>query len=539
MFGLPFGRRRYVIVIGDDGAVMSHVVGRSVRKRLYAPGPTSDAARTMIATLREEPNTAVYVLIDVLEQHYREVDIPNVSPLDRPKIIRRKLALAFPDDPLTGSMPTMAEEGATEKRSLFVGVPRHKELELWINMLTAAGNPVDGISLLPVEAVRLAETLRSTAPKAEDQQRQWRLLLSRQRTGGFRQVIIQNRKLVFTRLTPSLPSDVPTAEVVENIEREFASTVSYLRRLSFSEADRIELTIIANPDVCAELDPRRLRIRQVRSLTPAQAASQIGLDQVADEEDGFADVLYAAWFAQRRPVMKLNGPEVLQTQLANRLPRAAVAASVAITLGGAALGAKMYTDGLELAATLESDRRTLGSLREEADQRAADMERLSVDPDRLRFVVEIFKDLEASRPKLAAPLGAVARALDPSTVRLSKVQAAMTEFSGDIASLRFQPVDRRGRAARDERAEAMTDTLTITVELAGFSSRQEARLRFNAFVDDTRAGMPDGYTVSVDLEPFSQATLRGRAGVGAAPSEEDLPETVTGQISIIGRPETT
>ncbi len=553
---LGFARKRFVALVGDEGVVLAHVIGREVRRRVFAPAPTPEASEALMETLASAPSTPLHVVIDVLEQHYRETDLPNVSVIDRGKVVKRKLALTFPEDNLTGALPLPQREdaGRNDMRYMFVAAPVTEGLQAWFDLFAKASNPVDSVSLLPVEAVGLAAALEATRAEGSGAQgaratsspadgaRNWQLLLTRQRCSGFRQTIIHGGRLVFTRLTPSLEADSSTEELVENIEREFASTISYLRRLSVSDADRVSLLVLAEPQVCAALDPRRLRIKNLTSMSPAEAASLLDLDEVADEQDGFSDILYAAWQAQRAaPTLSIDTPQMRQARLTAMVPKLANVASILLALAGLAAAALTWVGNNALAQDnreLENQNRQLEIQRQEIEGEVGTLE---VAPERVEAALSGFSGLVEAEPSYRPLLGATARALQPGMI----VENLRVEVNGPplspaelYAGREDEPRSRRRNRDEEEAPAAGTiASLRMTVRLSGpFTSRDEVRARFDAFIEALSTGLPD-YGVSMTRAPFNTGDgerLVGTAGLAFDADPRRMPDFVTADFRVEG-----
>jgi hypothetical protein len=515
-----FSRRRFILLIGDEGAVLTHLVGRDVRRRCFAPGPDPESAELMVETLRKEPNTPIHVLVDVLEQQYREVDVPNVNIFDRSKLIRRKIAMTFPEDNLTGVLP-IGGKAKGEGKYLFAAVPPSAQLTAWLEFLQNVPNPVSGLSLLPVEAVALTTALRSQPAEGAEAGRQWRLLLSRHRASGFRQVITHSDRLVFTRMTPGSDENASPAAIIENIEREFASTVSYLRRLSFSEADRIELTVLAEPQVCEGLDAKRLRIKHLTCLTPAKAAQTLGLVNVADPDDGYSDVLYSAWFAQKqRPVLSIQTSHGKQTRLLDQAPRwLGRAAFAAGTVGAVYCGLtyhQIYTDA-EALAEKTGQRSVLSIEKQGLEKKVGNLE---VAPDRLAAVIDTNTSLNDATPRFSAVIQRISQNMDPQ-LRIARLDLSLKGQSQSIATRRFGKDTTPGAQKADPTKQVGEALIVVTVQVSGASADREASMQSLAMlVERLRKALP-GYTVAQTRDPFNLAGGAALSGTGGLSANRD------------------
>lgn len=476
--GLRLSGRRIVGIIGSEGAVFVRLNGRRVADHCYAPTPDPDGAAVVRELLAQDRKAPVTLLIDVLEQHYRETSLPKLNWFDRRKMLKRKLAQTYGEGYLTSYLPldrrTAGEsarqgEGGPAQRYVLIGVPESEELNAWMDIVWGAGNPLSAVALLPVEGSELVRRLAAGEADKPAGAPAWQILITRQRAGGFRQIILHNGQLVFTRLTPNLEPDSPVEEIVENIEAEFRSTLSYLRRLSFTDADRLRLTIVDSPEVCEAIQPRRMRIPEARTMTPAEASRELGLSIDPEDiaETPFADLLIAAWFADRGRVrLRLDTPQLRRAQVLTLAPRAATAAAGATLLLGGLYAGNWYLEiqakeerlGAQKAVHARLETR-LAKLKEEMPDAGADLDRFAV-------VVDAREALAAATPRYDVMLSGLKAALpddmivteldlEPGSDRTNLLRLAKAALpkglarQGYSAHLRAQPSNGAATPAAD------------------------------------------------------------------------------------------
>src|SRR4051812_19023598 len=96
-----FTGNRRVLVVGGEGIVLYATGGSVAREASIAwDVPNFDQQLTDALTAQTRGNPVV-VLFDGADQTYRREDkIPPLSAFDRPRFVRRKLELAFPNYPI-------------------------------------------------------------------------------------------------------------------------------------------------------------------------------------------------------------------------------------------------------------------------------------------------------------------------------------------------------------------------------------------------------------------------------------------------------
>jgi hypothetical protein len=548
------GGSRVVMIIGNEGAVLVRMNGRSIAERRYVPMPDPDGAAMVNEVFHADRRAPVTVLLDVLEQHYREATIPNVNWNDRRKLLNRKLELTYGDDHLTTSLRLSADggiEGETARRSerkyFLIGVPLTEELRAWLDIVVNSGNPVEGMALLPVEAVSL---IRDLAPEDSDPDDPptWQIMVTHNRASGFRQVILKRGELIFTRLTPNPETDAGTDDLVENIQTEVRSTMTYLRRLSFTDADRMDLLTIAEGDVAAHLDPRRMRTRHARTLTPEQAAETLGLNLNRSGLRNASDDLIAAWYA-RQPVprLRLDTPRLLQARILGRVPAVAytLAASIAVAAlayGGwqqVALGNKQ-----SVLADLQARKSDLLARREAlVAARPADQPPLR----QVALVINTHRALARRTPVYTPAVGALTSTL-PADLAVTKLAMVPEERRNSLPERALSDLPRRpdtpgdawrnGAAADGAKAPGGAPMIAeATVRYLG-DLRERERIAgiYERYRDRLAARLPD-HGVRMTQRPFGSepdSEMAGDAGVAAGDDEAEEAAPITGVYRIEG-----
>ena len=350
---LSFGSsNKFVLIIGDEGAVLLRVTGSRVRDRCFAPTSDPGDSAQMREMLSDSPSTPLYPLIDVLEQSFAKESIPPVSMFDAAGMLQRRLSTAFSEAKIKAAHYLGRQDGERrDRRYLLAGLPASPALDGWIDWINQAPNPVKPFSLLPLEAVSLARNLSNMFHRRGSRP-QWVMLVTRHRTGGFRQVVIRGDEFVFTRLTQSLPEDASAGEVAATIEREYKLSMGYLRRMSYSDDQGLDIIVAGTPEIGQELLNLGMSPSHLRMVTTHDAAERLRLAGVADATDGYAEVLHGAVFAQkRRPVLSLL-PEELYEKRAGALTTRAAYVFIALVVGYATFGlSEAYVESQEIDRT--------------------------------------------------------------------------------------------------------------------------------------------------------------------------------------------
>jgi hypothetical protein len=330
VLGVRDRSNRFIINIGDEGSTLVQIRAGQVVDAVFAEASSEDGWQALRETMATDPKATIVVVADVLEQMFREDTVPKVGIFDRSKIVKRRLDLTFPNEVLKAALPARRKRGAPQG-VLFTALPMSELLGRWVTFLDEFPNPARGFYMLPLEVVGIAAKL---APSSEGETRKvWRALISQEAASGFRQVFELGGKMVVTRLTQRAAQPLtPEAEAML-IERELRSSISYVKRLGFSDADRLDVVLLADPAVCRAADERDLPATTVSVYTPYQAGVLLGLGEVGREDSPFADVLLGLWVAAKKsPLLTLPTRKIVEQNKMNSIIRWSAAATAVMTL---------------------------------------------------------------------------------------------------------------------------------------------------------------------------------------------------------------
>jgi hypothetical protein len=332
------GAARFVLLLGDDGAILIFMRGNSVQRRLFAPSPQLDHIASITELMSANPGVPLTILMDVMDQQYVRHSFPPVSSLSVGGLVKRRLDRDFQAEDLKGSLPLGRDKtGRKEWNFLLIALAYTPQLQEWLEILVELPNELKGIYLVPVETQLYIPALKKALG---GEPMSWQLLVTHNKVSGFRQVVLRDGRIVFTRVSQSI-DDGTAAVTAGNIEQEIINTIEYLRRLGFQENSSMEIYVIAAQEVKDALDINRFQAGIGHVLTPLDVADLLGLQQAALSADRFGDVVLASWFAKsRKHVLKLQtayGEQLAKLYTARRAMLGVGALAVVAALGMAAM----------------------------------------------------------------------------------------------------------------------------------------------------------------------------------------------------------
>lgn len=431
-------QRQFVISIGDDGAILVYLEGRRVLKRMFASSPAKEDTRHFDSVLKSDKQASISLLIDVMDQSYLQQTLPPVSSLSVNKLIKRRLERDFAEDDIKGALPLgRAKEGRRDWNYLFIAIPNTPPLSDWIDFISDRPHRFAGLFLLPVESENLVKALYSSnvrklpslkkkgkgAAKAainaggdKDTPGKWHIMVSHQKVGGFRQIVMKDGRLIFTRMAQPIGEPMPEV-IAGNIEQELANTTEYLKRLSFNPADGLDITIIVAKEIKNALNISNPNVRKVTALTPHEVAERLGLQKATEEGDHFGDVVFAGCFGMvPTPRLRLFTRYTQKLHKFHQARRAInIAASVLmplLVLGAAYTAYGIY--GLQQDIAFAEEKYV--DVRTQLDSIKGTAKALPHDINRIADVVQLYETLSEGDISPLSTVSTFAQSLDESTL---------------------------------------------------------------------------------------------------------------------------
>lgn len=312
---------KFVLAIGDDGAVLLHLNKDALLHRNFAANPEGEDARRMSARMQEFADTPVTLLFDTIDQTYIQQSLPPVAAMSVGKLIKRRLEREMSAEPIKGAYLIGRDKaGRKEWNFLLAGLQETPLVVQWLKRMMELPNRCLGLTLLPIEAELIAAQLRAglaekDVPDGEKAKKsrfarkhkkkdaqagdapkdaRWQYIISNNRVSGLRQVILRDGKVIFTRLGQP-PADEDMAVVAGSIEQETLGTLEYMKRLSLNTQEGLDVYIIAESGVMQLIDKNKFPKSNVYFLSPHDAARALGVGFATQESDRYGDVALAAF----------------------------------------------------------------------------------------------------------------------------------------------------------------------------------------------------------------------------------------------------
>lgn len=294
-------KNQFVLVVGDDGAILCHYLENRLSSRIFVDSPLSEDVKLFAKLLSSYPNHPVTILVDVIEQNYIQQVLPPVSSIGLVSQIERRMKRDLRAEDLNNFLISgRQKDGRKDWNVLFISLANVDPFSKWMELILKQTNKFDGVYLLPVESVKLMEEMRKQYSSPDHPNAEWEILLFHNKTGGFRIVAFKSGQLVFARLAQNLIGESIPEVVVGNLEQEIQNTFEYLKRLGFRGDVTSKITIVAAAEILEKVDTKVLKFNEINLFSPYQIAGFTSLPDTVGVKDKYADIFLASYFASQK-----------------------------------------------------------------------------------------------------------------------------------------------------------------------------------------------------------------------------------------------
>ena len=190
------------------------------------------------AYLRSFRGESVRLLVDLIEEEFRQVRVPLLRGSDRKAILDRNFAKYFRTSEYRFAISQSVERKTRkEEKLLLIGLTNQYLLEPWLKIIEETRTPLSGIISLPLLAENFVKELRAEHRAV--------ILVSQQVPSNLRQSVFIDGKLVLSRLVPI--ASFYQGDYASDILRDIESTQRYLISQRIVErSETVAVHIITN-----------------------------------------------------------------------------------------------------------------------------------------------------------------------------------------------------------------------------------------------------------------------------------------------------
>ena len=456
--------RRVLLLASDKATLFLGDGARLARSYVFANSEAGVAA--FGAYLQRAPVVPLYVMVDVVEEEYRQDTIPFTRGVDRRAVLTRRYARLFRGTPYCLALRQGRERnGRRDERVLLTAVIKPELIAPWVVELNLHKVPLVGIYSLPGLSAALLPRLKVRAANV--------LLISVQQASGLRQTFFRDGQLKISRLAqmPRLGS-VPYAA---HLMAELAKLRRYLNSLGLMSRDSpLAVYILSHGALLTELATqcRDTDGEHYFLVDNADLGVQLRLPEVVASP--YADAVFAQLLLDATPPESYAQRAETTYYRLYRAKLGLMVASALLLLGSAGWSALRFID----AVGLKQQALEVAQMADFYNERYAlahqGLPRTAVEPRDLETAVTVASELTARKESPFLLLKLIgATLLERPAVVIDKLEWA----SGDSEDLTARPtaVSSR-REARSAAPSVQFTSAILRAHLAPFTGDYRAAI---------------------------------------------------------------
>ena len=258
-------------------------IGRRLASSVYFEPDDQglDLFSSYLRSFRSEP---IRLLVDLIEEEFRQIRVPLLRGSDRKAILNRNFAKYFRTSEYRFAISQSVEKKTRkEEKLLLIGLTNQYLLEPWLKIIEDTRTPLSGIISLPLLSEDYVKELRSEHRAI--------IVVSQQVPSNLRQSVFVDGKLVLSRLVPI--ASFYQGDYASDVLRDIESTQRYLISQRIVErSESVAVHIITNKRHSEKLTKRcenetnfDFKIHEINELLEREKI------EVPDEQD-FSSALY-------------------------------------------------------------------------------------------------------------------------------------------------------------------------------------------------------------------------------------------------------
>lgn len=304
-------KSKFTLCIGEEGATLLYFKNGTLNKRYFVKNKNSNAIHDLKSCLAADKKAPLYLVLNHADQDYILQSIPSVNRVSAYLSIRTKME-HFANNYDINSAFLVEKPRKFEQNWYYLFVlSREKHLiEYWLNVFIEIGSNFKGILMFPIEMSNMAKKILAKNPN------NWKIMVAATKTGGYRQVVMKDNKMVFTRLISFANDNLPGI-IAGGIYQEIQNTIQSLAKFGFKRNDPIDLCIIVQENIKASLSVISFSENSVSIFTPYELSKSLKLELAISEKDKFCDTIILFHSYKNKPVTVFNTKETKEFYLFN------------------------------------------------------------------------------------------------------------------------------------------------------------------------------------------------------------------------------
>lgn len=472
-------------------------------------GADEDGLTEFSLYLDHAPHDPVYMLVDVVEEEFREETIPHVIGGDRRSLIRTRLNRLFRDPTYSYAVVQGREaEGRRDDRVLFTALIRPDLLSPWIGQIAKHKVPLAGIYSLPIVSEALIKRMPVESPHA--------LLVTLQSSGGLRQTFFHQKRIKLSRLAIMPPGGTPghASYVLGEIEK-IRRYLNSLRQLPHDSP--LDVYVVGSRPLLADItrqSPDSLTTRH-HLLDVEEVAEMVGIKGPYGSE--YSDRIFAHLLAKKRLPNQYAPATQTRHNTMHRVRLGLIAASIVLVVAGLFVSGLNVADAINAISETNSAEQRTAFYKERVDIAKRRMPITPALPEDLKAAVLMAEKLRAYRTTPRAMAVTLSKALAGfSGLELDSIDWLASTDPDKSVGARTASGNGRGRSSpagdTDSGQKRLYQIADITGRVTPFDGNYRAAIALVRQFAETLLGFPEVEAVRVvefPLDTSSDAKLSG------------------------------
>jgi len=414
---------KLLVYVSASGASATVTRGGKVNAPMHF---TTDAEG--IAAFRDiisiHPSRPAFIVVDATEEDYRFETLPHASGADREQMVGRKLRQHYRNTPYSmAQLVGRDSEKRRDDRFLFCALTNPEVIKPWLDVLTAAEQPIGGLFLLPLVLCRLVGGI---APKVAN------LLTISVLPSGIRLSFFRDGDFRLSRLSRA---DAAPGTLARAISEEVSNTRLYLHALRVATLDEpVSLLLLDHADQLGNF-PQHFA-SDIQGVSCEVVSGQVIAEKLKLTPGVVADTpetAYLQLLADHTPSSNLAKPDITQEYRRLRVRNKLYRASVASAFAGLCWAGFNLSQQLMLDDERDDMARQTALVNNEYETVTRQFPSASTSAENLRRTTEIAERLRATEKTPLDFFAALSRALAPDP-ELAVVEVTWRYSTNEIST---------------------------------------------------------------------------------------------------------
>ncbi|WP_174855542.1 hypothetical protein [Wolbachia endosymbiont of Ctenocephalides felis wCfeT] len=304
-------KSKFMLSIGEEGIILLCFKNDTLSKRYFAKSKNDKIVSELRSCLLSDKKAPLYLILNHTDQNYTSQSIPDVSRVSAYLSVKAKME-HFADDYDINSALLIEKPNKSSKYWHYICVSSKVKhlIEYWLDMFIEVGSNFKGILMFPIE---VSSTVKKILHK---NLKYWKIIVAATKTGGYRQVVLKDNRMVLTRLVP-FTNDVLPGIIAGGIYQEVQNTIKSLAKFGFKKNDHVDLCMIVSEEIKASLSVINFSESSVDILTPYELGKLLGLELAISQKDKFCDTVILFHSLKNKPIAIFNTKETREFYLYN------------------------------------------------------------------------------------------------------------------------------------------------------------------------------------------------------------------------------